>query len=158
MCIFKPGLRKFRSRPSESTLSTKASLLFHLDLIKTPLLVPNYKKLDLFQPPTATFYGFANSSQAVVDLTYLISEQLVKKASVKHITLGDLYQDGFTVSIAEDQVTHTSADIIIYYFIPIYHNRKLLAVASFMPTLLTLNQITKNKDLLIQSKIPTIAP
>lgn len=49
MCIFKPGLRKFRSRPSESTLSTKASLLFHLDLIKTPLLVPNYKKLDLFQ-------------------------------------------------------------------------------------------------------------
>lgn len=98
--------------------------------------------------------GFANSSQAVVDLTYLISEQLVKKASVKHITLGDLYQDGFTVSIAEDQVTHTSADIIIY-FIPIYHNRKSLAVASFMPTL---NQITKNKDLLIQSKIPTIAP
>lgn len=80
----------------------------------------------------------------------------MKKASVKHITLGDLYQDGFTVSIAEDQVTHTSADIIIY-FIPIYHNRKSLAVASFMPTLLTLNQITKNKDLLIQSKIPTIS-
>ena len=67
-----------------------------------------------------------------------------------------MYQDGFTVSIAEDQVTHTSADIIIY-FIPIYHNRKSLAVASFMPTLLTLNQITKNKDLLIQSKIPTIS-
>ena len=45
------------------------------------------------------------------------------------MTLGDLYQDGFTVSIAEDQVTHTSADIIIY-FIPIYHNRKSLAAAS----------------------------
>lgn len=58
------------------------------------------------------------------------------------MTLGDLYQDGFTLSIAEDQVTHTSADIIIY-FIPISHDRKSLAAASFIPTL---NQITKKKD------------